>query len=906
MSSSNYPFIVPYDSDIEDAFSSTNTPDYTPASSDYFPASPRNTSSDPSEDLSKYLLASLAISPLHNDPYMKVMQTYNATSNESLIPPQASIAPPTILPSSPVLLLSPMFDPRDFFLPEEILPPLKRACFLSSSSTSAIPQIFKIGESSYKTSLERHEEQIETILNHLDELPLDRIEQVEEKIEGLGNGRDFYFRNDHRGYPGSLPIRYKESSGQDPMAPKRTSTSAVPAMNQAIVRKLVADSVAAAMEAQAATMANTDNTNRNTEQTETPIAGKCSYKEFMSCQTFKFKGTEGAVGLIRWFERTESIFSRSNCIEDCKVKFATGTLTENALSWWNRPTYWNIRSLQNHLELVVLCPTMVPNSEKLMKVFIGGLPRSIEGNVTASKPKTLEEAITITQRLMDQVTKHNYVQETNNHKRKFDDRRTFTNNNYQNNRSNNNNRNNDHHHQQNRRQVTFRAYAATQLKTVDTTYGIEMANGNLVGTNTVIQGCTLILLNQPFEIDLMPIKLGSFDVVIGMDWLSKYHAKITSDEKVVNIPIDGKTLNIRAQVMEKKSDEKRLEDLPVVREFPEVFPENLPGLPSIRQVELQIDLILGAPPVAGAPYRLAPLEMQELSNKLQELVDIVIGKTIELEVVFELSSNWSLSSGGLGLEIHRDGWTGTRVQSVIGKTIELEVVFELSSNWSLSSGGDASAGLCVDGLRLGLGVKVYLKLQPYRQSTIRQGTHHKFAAKYYGPFVVIAKVGKVGVLPLCRPDGVLIVEPESIIGKRLGKLNNKAVLYVLVKWVNQTKEETTWELYTDLLQRAHTLKSISPSAMANPALMDSRLFHADTLEGHTPIIERWAVSLPQPNPTEAESIRPLTPTEAMVSRLRCYKNRDCNEAGLGQGGHPHPQTRLSKFSPNPPRSSSRI
>ncbi|GJZ83231.1 putative reverse transcriptase domain-containing protein [Tanacetum coccineum] len=176
-----------------------------------------------------------------------------------------------------------------------------------------------------------------------------------------------------------------------------------------------------------------------------------------------------------------------------------------------------------------------------------------------------------------------------------------------------------------------------------------MADGNLVSTNTVIQGATLTLLNQPFKIDLMPIKLGSFDVVIGMDWLSKYHARIICDEKVIHIPINGETLIIRgdqsktrlnliscikteryisrgcqvfiAQVMEKKSDEKRLEDIPVVREFLEVFPEDLPGLPPVRQVEFQIDLILGAAPVARAPYRLAPSEMQELSNQLQELSD---------------------------------------------------------------------------------------------------------------------------------------------------------------------------------------------------------------------------------------------------------------------------------------------
>ncbi|GJV23073.1 reverse transcriptase domain-containing protein [Tanacetum coccineum] len=94
-------------------------------------------------------------------------------------------------------------------------------------------------------------------------------------------------------------------------------------------------------------------------------------------------------------------------------------------------------------ELAILCLSMVPNTEKLLEAFIGGLPRSIEGNVTASKPQTLEEAITITQRLMDQVTKHNSEQGTNDHKRKFDDERNTTdNNNYPNDRNNNNHSNN--------------------------------------------------------------------------------------------------------------------------------------------------------------------------------------------------------------------------------------------------------------------------------------------------------------------------------------------------------------------------------------------------------------------------------------------------------------------------------
>nr|GEU31307.1 copia protein [Tanacetum cinerariifolium] len=136
---------------------------------------------------------------------------------------------------------------------------------------------------------------------------------------------------------GSLSINLSRmKSGRcfvPPIPSKRTSTYAASAMTHAATRQLVADSVATTLEAQAATMENIDNTNRNPEPRETPAARKCSYKEFMICQPFNFKGTKGAVGLIRWFEHTESVFSYSNCIKDCKVKFATGTLTEEALSW---------------------------------------------------------------------------------------------------------------------------------------------------------------------------------------------------------------------------------------------------------------------------------------------------------------------------------------------------------------------------------------------------------------------------------------------------------------------------------------------------------------------------------------------------------------------------------------------
>nr|GEW18257.1 reverse transcriptase domain-containing protein [Tanacetum cinerariifolium] len=106
-------------------------------------------------------------------------------------------------------------------------------------------------------------------------------------------------------------------------------------MSQATIRKLVADSIVAALETQTATMAEADNPNRNTRPREIPVAKRKNCKECISCQHFYFNGTKGVVRLIRWFKRTESVFSRSNCAEENKVAFATGTLTNDALSWWN-------------------------------------------------------------------------------------------------------------------------------------------------------------------------------------------------------------------------------------------------------------------------------------------------------------------------------------------------------------------------------------------------------------------------------------------------------------------------------------------------------------------------------------------------------------------------------------------
>nr|GEV92858.1 hypothetical protein [Tanacetum cinerariifolium] len=154
MSSSTHPIIL-NDYDIEDAFSSTNIPNYTLASPNYSPASPGKTFFDTSEDPSEDQLVLIAISPFHDDPYMKDMQAYYATNELPIPPPPAPIAPPPSL-------------------------------------------IFEIGESSHKMPLERHEEQIETILNHLDELPLERTEEMEDKLRGLGNDQVIIHRDFNR------------------------------------------------------------------------------------------------------------------------------------------------------------------------------------------------------------------------------------------------------------------------------------------------------------------------------------------------------------------------------------------------------------------------------------------------------------------------------------------------------------------------------------------------------------------------------------------------------------------------------------------------------------------------------------------------------------------------------------
>ncbi|GJY20499.1 putative reverse transcriptase domain-containing protein [Tanacetum coccineum] len=183
---------------------------------------------------------------------------------------------------------------------------------------------------------------------------------------------------------------------------------------------------------------------------------------------------------------------------------------------------------------------------------------------------------------------------------------------------------------------------------LDFRYGIKIASGQLVDIDKVIKGCKLEIEGHVFDIDLIPFGHGSFDVIIGIDWLSDNKAEIICHEKVIvrsklvnqchtfRMPDSGRILDTLDKgiskgvvgerpdekarlLMSAKASDKKQEEIVVVRDFPEVFPDDLYGLPPIREIEFRIELIPRATPVAKSPYRLAPSEMEELPGQLKEL-----------------------------------------------------------------------------------------------------------------------------------------------------------------------------------------------------------------------------------------------------------------------------------------------
>nr|GEY07454.1 putative reverse transcriptase domain-containing protein [Tanacetum cinerariifolium] len=372
----------------------------------------------------------------------------------------------------------------------------------------------------------------------------------------------------------------------------------------------------------------------------------CSYTDFVKCQPLNFKRTEGVVGLSQWLKKMDSVFHISGCAIDNQVKFATctllGEIKKLEIELWNLRVKGNdvAAYTQRFQELALMCIKFLADETEKVDKYISGLPDNIHGNVMSARPKTLDETIEQCAPKCGKCKRYGHTTM---------DCRVNTNNN-----NNNNNKNqkagacyecgNTGHIKKNCPKLSGNGVAQGRVYALggrdaspdsnvitENHYDVELADGKIIGVNTIICGCTLNFMKHPFNIDLMPVPLGSFDAIIGMDWLTKYHGVIICDEKIVRVPFGREMLifqgngcdvflaNVTTKEAKDKSEGKRLEDVPIVRDFSEVFREDLRSIPPARPVEFQIDLVPGVVHIARAPYRLAPSEMKELAEQLQEL-----------------------------------------------------------------------------------------------------------------------------------------------------------------------------------------------------------------------------------------------------------------------------------------------
>nr|GEX33139.1 hypothetical protein [Tanacetum cinerariifolium] len=355
----------------------------------------------------------------------------------------------------------------------------------------------------------------------------------------------------------------------------------------------------AAYEANRGSTNDDDSHNSRSGRRTERAARECTYNDFLKCQPLNFKGTKGVVGLNQWFEKMESVFHISNCTVTCQIKFATCTLLGNNLTWWN----YHVKTIGHDdaygmpwktlkkmmtdkycpRELALMYSRLYPKVSDEVEKYVDGLPDMIQGSVMASKPKTIQDTIEFTTELMDQNI-CTFADPQAENKRKLDD----------------NSRNNQNQQQPFKKQNVAMAYTvrpgkkkvyggskplfptcnyyhdgqirglsyALSVEFKDITIKIARSERTRIRkiwlgmverqqglmqwvmqgktqTPMLLWGCTLNFLNHPFNIDLMLIEIGSFDVIIGMDSLAKYHVVIVCDEKIVRIPFGNKILIVR-------------------------------------------------------------------------------------------------------------------------------------------------------------------------------------------------------------------------------------------------------------------------------------------------------------------------------------------------------------------------
>ncbi|GJV17490.1 putative reverse transcriptase domain-containing protein [Tanacetum coccineum] len=341
----------------------------------------------------------------------------------------------------------------------------------------------------------------------------------------------------------------------------------------------------------------------------------CSYKEILACNPKEYDGKGGVVVLTRWIKKMEHAQGMSGCSVDQKVKCIAGSFVGKALTWWNSQIRtlsqevavsmsWNdfkfmmieefcpsheMQKLETELwnhamvraghaaytnrfhELARLVPHLVTPESRKIKRYVYGLAPQIHRMVAATEPTMIHSVVLEAGMLTGETIRNGSI--------KNPERRGNT-------------------------------------------------SGRLVEIDKLIKGCKLEIEGHVFDIDLIPFGHGNFDVIIGMEWLSNHKVEIICHEKVVRIPLlDGKVLRVLGErpeekarlLMSVKASDKKQGEIVVVRYFPEVFLNDLSGLPPLREIEFRIELIPGAVPIAKSPYRLTPSKLEELSGQLKEL-----------------------------------------------------------------------------------------------------------------------------------------------------------------------------------------------------------------------------------------------------------------------------------------------